>query len=127
MNALAEKENPTAAPAPARVENNFVAPDVNIVESKEGYVIEAEMPGVNKEGLSVHLEDNVLTLEGRRRSNGAHGQLLYGESRAANFRRVFELAPEIDVERVSAHIEQGVLTVQLPKAEKAKPRRIAVN
>ncbi len=127
MNALAEKEKGTAAPAATTVENDFVAPDVNIVDTKEGYVIEAEMPGVSKEGLNVHLEGNVLTLEGRRRANGAHGQLLYGEGRTANYRRVFELAPEIDVERVSAHIEQGVLTVQLPKAEKVKPRRIAVN
>ena len=129
MNALAEKENATAAPTrtATTVENDFVAPDVNIVETKEGYVIEAEMPGVNKEGLNVHLEGNVLTLEGQRRDSGSHGQLLYGESRAANFRRIFELAPEIDGEHVSAHIEQGVLTVRLPKAEKVKPRRIAVN
>lgn len=125
MNTVAERENSTVA-AP-ETERLWVAPEVNIVENKDGYVLEAEMPGVNKEGLNVHLEGNVLTIEGRRRVNDVPGQLIYRESRAADFRRVFEIDPEIDAERVSARIEQGVLTVALPKAEKVKPRRITVN
>jgi len=125
MNALAEKETPTVAPPQAQ--RAFVAPEVNIAETTDGYVLEAEMPGVNKDGLSLHVEGNVLTLEGRRRQNGAHGHLIYRESKPADFRRVFELDPVIDAERVSARIDQGVLTVQLPKAEKVKPRRIAVS
>lgn len=103
----------------------YVAPGVNIVETKDGYVLEAELPGVNKDGLEISLEDNVLTLVGRR-GPALGGTSLYRESRAADFRRVFELDPVIDTQKIDARIEQGILTLTLPKAEKVKPRKIAV-
>lgn len=126
MNAVAERETQAVRPQPVAAERALVAPLVNIVENKDGYVLQAEMPGVNKEGLSINLEANVLTLEGRRHPQNGAGKLLYRESRGADYRRVFELDPDIDAARISARIEQGVLTVQLPKAEKVKPRKIAV-
>jgi len=106
-------------------QRDFVAPEVNIVETKEGYVLEAEMPGVAKEGLDISLEDNVLTLVGRRGAALA-GTSLYRESQMADFRRVFELDPSIEAGKISARIEQGILTLTLPKAEKVKPRKITV-
>jgi HSP20 family protein len=126
MNAVAEKETQTVSPPPVTAEREFVVPQVNIVETKDGYVLEAEMPGVNKEGLGVNLEGNVLTLQGRPQWPVPQGNLVYRESRDAVFRRAFELGTEIDAARISARIEQGVLTVQLPKAEKVKPRKINV-
>jgi HSP20 family protein len=134
MNAVAEHETqtqaqaktPTAAPQPA-TPDRYVAPRVNIAGSKDGYVLEIEMPGVNKDGLTVDLTGNILTLVGRRQPRTISGNLVYRESPPAAYRRAYELAPDIDTARISAHIDQGVLTVQLPKAEKAKPRRIQVN
>jgi HSP20 family protein len=104
----------------------YVTPEVNIFETKDGYVIEAEMPGVVREGLEVTLEGNDLTIYGRRNRHVEEGQVLFRESRQADFRRVFELDPAIDTGRISARMEQGVLTLTLPKSERVKPRRIKV-
>jgi len=109
----------------AATKHEYVAPGVNIVETKDRYILEAEMPGVNKDGLDISLEENVLTLVGRRGS-ALDGTSLYRESRTADFRRVFELDPSIDVQKINARIDQGILTLTLPKAEKVKPRKIAV-
>jgi len=110
-----------------RAQHDYVAPHVNIFETKDGYVLEAEMPGVNKDGLEVTLEDNELTLVGRRGHDAGQGEPLFRERQLADFRRVFELDPAIDTAKVSARIEQGVLTLTLPKSERVKPRKITVN
>jgi HSP20 family protein len=120
MNAVAEKENRQNAERP------FVAPDVNIYETGEGYVLQAEMPGVTKDGLEVTLEGNTLSFVGRRDNGDLPGNALYRESRAANYRRVFELDPAIDTSKISAEVRQGLLTLTLPKAERVKPRKIEI-
>ena len=125
MNAVEQKEESPASPPPVDTARDFITPEVNIVETKEGYVLEAEMPGVTKDGLDISLEDNVLTLVGRR-TPGPVGTSLYRESQTADFRRVFELDPSIEGEKINARIEQGILTLTLPKAEKVKPRKITV-
>ncbi len=126
MNAVAQKkEERPLSPQPVDTEREYITPQVNIVETKEGYVLEAEMSGVTKEGLDISLEDNVLTLVGRRTPAPA-GAPLYRESQTADFRRVFELDPSIESGKINARIEQGILTLTLPKAEKVKPRKITV-
>ena len=104
----------------------FISPEVNICETKDGYVLEAEMPGVNKDGLEITLENNELTIIGRRSSETVSGEPLFRERSAAHFRRVFELDPAIDTGRINAKVNQGVLTLTLPKSEQVKPRKIAV-
>jgi HSP20 family protein len=100
---------------------------VNIFESKDGYVLEAELPGVTKEGLEILLEDSELTLVGRRYPETAdNAELVYRESSPYDFRRVFTLDPTIETSKIAAKIEDGVLVLNLPKAERVKPRRIAV-
>lgn len=124
-----QKENGTARPEAAKLQTQdrpFVSPKVNIVETKEAYVLEAEMPGVAKEGLDINLEDNVLTIIGRRAPEPSVAWL-YHESHQADYRRVFELDPSIDSGKLSAQVEQGILTLTLPKAERVKPRRIQVS
>jgi len=108
-------------------ERRFVSPRVNIFENKEGYLLEAEMPGVSKAGLVVLLEGNELTLVGRRQTDVPDAELVYRESSPWEFRRTFVLDPSIDTSKVNASIEQGVLTVHLPKTEMVKPRKIAVS
>jgi len=114
----------------AASENNrpaeFVAPEVNIFETNDGYVVEAEMPGVNKSGLEITVEGNELTVVGHRNSEPVIGQPLFRERRPVDYRRTFELDPAIDTAKVSARIDQGVVTVTLPKSEKVKPRKITV-
>jgi HSP20 family protein len=124
MNATLQKENQTTT---ENRPQEFVAPEVNILETKDGYVLEAEMPGVAKDGLEITLEDNELTIVGHRKAEGASGEALFQECRRADYRRVFELDPAIDSGKISAKIEQGVLTLTLPKSERVKPRKIAVD
>lgn len=104
----------------------FVAPEVNIYESKDGYVLEAEMPGVSKDGLEITLENHEITITGRRTTEVVTGETLIRERRGTDYRRLFELDPAIDTARIVARMNQGVLFLTLPKSEQVKPRRIAV-
>jgi HSP20 family protein len=126
MNEVLQNEERPVSPQPVNQDRPFVSPNVNIAETKEGYILEAEMPGVAKEGLEISLEDNVLTIVGRRQPDPA-ASLLHRESNPVDYRRVFELDPSIETGKISAQIEQGILTLTLPKAEKVKPRRITVS
>jgi HSP20 family protein len=104
----------------------FVTPVANILETADGYLLEAEMPGVAKDGLEVTVENGELVLLGRRADKNLPGTALYRESRPLDYRRVFDLDPSIDTTRITAKMEQGILTLTLPKAEEVKPRRITV-
>ena len=103
-----------------------LTPLANILETNDGYMVEAEMPGVNKDGLEVTVENGEIVIVGRRHTGGMPGNPLYRESRPVDYRRVFELDPSIDTTKITAKMEQGVLKLHLPKAEAVKPRRIAV-
>jgi HSP20 family protein len=117
---------PRPAP-PAKDGRGYVTPEVDIFETKDGYVLEAEMPGVSKEGLEVTLEGNEMTIVGHRSNEGTTGAPLFQERAAVDYRRVFELDPAIDTSKVTAKMEQGVLSLTLPKSEKVKPRRVTVD
>ena len=104
----------------------FLPPVSSLVEDGEGYTLQVEMPGVNKEGLEISIENNELTILGRRSLPTVEGTLVHRESRPNNFRRAFELDPSIDAGRITAKIEQGVVTLVLPKAEQVKPRKSTV-
>ena len=84
------------------------------------------MPGVGKDGLEITVEGNEMTITGRRAAESVSGDVLFRERSALDYRRVFELDPAIDTGKISARIDQGVLTLTLPKSEKVKPRRITV-
>ena len=105
---------------------SYLTPLANILETADGYVLEAEMPGVTKDGLEITVENGELVILGRRNAYESPGTQLYGESRHVDFRRAFEIDPSIDATRISAKMDQGVLTLTLPKAEAVKPRKIVV-
>jgi HSP20 family protein len=104
----------------------FIAPAATVLENTDGYTLEVEMPGVSKENLEMWVENNDLTILGRRSMPSVEGTLIHRESRSENFRRSFEIDPSIDAGKISAKIEQGVVTLTLPKADQVKPRKIAV-
>jgi HSP20 family protein len=124
MKSTLQKESPQSTER-AQPET-FVSPEVNIFETHEGYTLEAEMPGVNKEGLEITVAGNEITIVGRRAGEAGSGEVLFRERTTADFRRVFELDPAIDTSKINAKMNQGVLTLALPKSEEVKPRRIAV-
>jgi HSP20 family protein len=127
MNTAVNHETGSDTQEQTRAPHNYVTPEVNIRETRDDYVLQAELPGVNKDGLEITLEGNELTLVGRRQRGELKAPALYRESSAADYRRVFELDPAIDAARIDAKIEQGVLTLRLPKSERVKPRKITVN
>jgi HSP20 family protein len=105
----------------------FITPPSSVTEIADGYMLEIEMPGVKKDGLDISFENNELTITGRRSLPRVEGTLIHRESRPENFRRVFELDPSIDAEKISAKIDQGLVALTLPKAEHVKPRKITVS
>ena len=105
----------------------FITPSGSVVEAGDGYTLEVEMPGVNKDGLEISVENNELTIVGRRSRPGLEGKLIHRESRPENYRRTFELDPSIDADKIGAKIDQGVITLTLPKEEHVKPRKITVS
>ena len=110
-----------------RAEAQYLVPDVNIYETKDGYELEAEMPGVNKDGLEITLEGTEITIVGLRGNEVVNGEVLFRERSNAGYRRVFDLDPAIDTARISARMNQGVLLLSLPKSEAVKPRQIVVS
>jgi HSP20 family protein len=104
----------------------FVTPPANISATENEYLVEIDMPGVDKEGLEITVEGNELTIIGRRKSDLPEGEACYCESPQADYRRVFELGPDVDTSGINAEMKQGVLKLRLPKSEKAKPKRIEV-
>jgi HSP20 family protein len=125
MNTLTQTERrPGVGNGQQRI--SYVTPVANILETQEGYLLEIEMPGVAKDGIEVTVENGELVILGRRSDREAPGTPVYRESRPLDYRRVFDLDPSIDTAKITAKMEQGVLTLTLPKAEEVKPRRIEV-
>ena len=106
---------------------HFITPPASVREIGDGYTLEIEMPGVKKDGLDISFENNELTIVGRRSLPAVEGTLIHRESRPENFRRVFEIDPSIDADKISAKIDQGLVTLTLPKAEHVKPSKITVS
>jgi HSP20 family protein len=87
-----------------------------------------EMPGVEKDNVNVRVEEGVLFVEGRLDLSKYRGlQPLYTEYNIGNYARTFRLSNAIDQDRIGAELKDGVLSLTLPKAERAKPRTIQVS
>src|ERR1043166_5193719 len=110
MNTLV-RENRSSSSNGERAAEQFIAPAATVLENADGYTLEVEMPGVSKENLEMWIENNELTILGRRSMPSVEGTLLHRESRSENFRRAFELDPSIDAEKISAKIDQGVVSL----------------
>ena len=127
MNTLTKTEEKHTHDGSPQKGTTFFTPAANIYETKDGYVLEIEMPGVNKDGLEVSVETNELTLIGRRAESTLTAEPVYRESRDLTFKRAFDLDPSIDTTKISAKIENGLVTLTLPKAESVKPRKIQIS
>jgi HSP20 family molecular chaperone IbpA len=102
-------------------------PALDIHETAEGLVIEADLPGVPADKLEVRVEQNVLIIYGKVMwTVPESARLIYEEVRPGDFYRSFILSDEVDIERISADFNDGVLRLTLPKAAKARPRKIEV-
>jgi HSP20 family protein len=118
-----ELEKKQEATVPART---FV-PTADIFETEAALTVVLEMPGVDKGNVDISVEDGVLTVQGRLDFSKYEGmQPVYTEYNIGHYRRSFSLSNKINQDKIGAEMKDGVLTVVMPKAEKAKPRRISV-
>jgi HSP20 family molecular chaperone IbpA len=102
-------------------------PPVDVIEDGTGITLYADLPGVAKEKLGLHVESDTLTIEGEVTFATPEGmEASYAEVGVPRFRRVFTLSKELDTGKVSAELRHGVLTLRIPKAEHAQPRRIDI-
>ena len=102
-------------------------PPVDIFDTGEGVKLMLEMPGVGRDDVQIDLERRVLTIRGRGRSTSPEGyRRVYAEYGEGDYERVFTLSEDIDEAAIRAEMSNGVLTLTLPRAEAAKPKRIEV-
>lgn len=108
-----------------RSNERFIRPAVNIIETEEGLFVTADLPGATKEGIDVNVEKGVLTISAPAKSN-APGNVVYREFELGSYFRQFTIPDVLDQEKAKADFANGILTLRIPKAEIAKPRRIEV-
>jgi len=108
-----------------RTVGRILTPAVDIFESEDSLTLMADMPGIDKDGLEINLEKGVLTITGEMKME-SRGKAIAREFIPANYYRQFKLSEHIDAEKTSAELHNGVLTLQIPKAESAKPKKIKI-
>jgi HSP20 family molecular chaperone IbpA len=109
------------------IPGRYFVPYADIYETDDALAVVLEMPGVEKEDLDVGLENDVLRVDGRIDfSKYKDMEPVYSEYNVGHYARSFALSDAVDQEKISANLEDGVLTLTLPKAKRAQPRKIAI-
>lgn len=103
------------------------APACNVYEDEQGFCVQLAVPGMDAKGIEIVTEDGVLTARGERKPDASEGRTyLVREMGWSSFSRSFTIPSNVDPEKASASYKDGVLSIQLPKREEAKPRRITI-
>ncbi len=102
-------------------------PPIDIYETADGLVLYADLPGVNADGLDLQIQDNRLALFGRVKTVVDDSATLHEEYKVGDFLRSFILSDDVDHERITARLNNGVLRVELPRVSRGEPRRIEVS
>jgi HSP20 family molecular chaperone IbpA len=109
------------------VPGRYYVPHADIYETDDALCVVMEMPGVEKKDLNVALENSVLRVDGQINFSKYEGmEPVYTEYNIGHYARSFTLSNKVDQEQISAQLDDGVLTLTLPKAKEAQPRRISV-
>ena len=124
---VAKRESTEVQAAKAREESLALAPAVDIYENAQGITVQADMPGVSKDGLSIHADRNSLVIEGNAVIDvPAAMEAIHADVQATRYRRSFALSGELDAERIEATLKDGVLTLRIPKRAEFRPRKVEV-
>jgi len=105
----------------------YFTPPVDIFETEEAITLMADVPGASQEGLDIDLREGILTITADVPEPEKKGDVVYKEYDVGGFTRRFQIGKEIDQEKITAELDSGVLTLNLPKAESLKPRKIPVS
>ena len=119
------EKQPSETGGPEHTYQSTFIPRFDIWEGDEELLVYGDLPGVTAEDLDIRFENRELTIHGAVKPRH-QGEMLYGEYEVGDFHRTFTVGETIDAEKISAELHNGVLTLRLPKSEKIKPRRIAV-
>ena len=123
-----DKSLPNTATKSDETREATLMPPVDVVEDSAGITLYADLPGVSREALHVRVEDDTLFIEGDLALKIPEGmESSHAEVGLSRYRRVFTLSKELDADKVSAELKQGVLKLRIPKAEHAQPKRIQVS
>lgn len=123
---VSKKKEVQQAGEPTKTERQFL-PAVDIFETDDAVTVLAEMPGVDKGGVDINLEDDVLTLKGKREGDAGKDEVvLLKEYESGSYLRRFTVSEAIDRDKIEATMQDGMLTLKLPKVAPAKPRKIEV-
>jgi HSP20 family molecular chaperone IbpA len=124
---IAKRESTDVQAAKAREESLALAPAVDVYENAQGITVQADMPGVSKDGLSIHADRNNLVIEGNAVIDMPDGmEAIYADVQVTRYRRSFALSGELDAERIEASLKDGVLTLRIPKRAEFRPRKVEV-
>ncbi len=104
----------------------FVTPLTDIYEEENGLHVVVDLPGVEKSGLKLSVENDILTIEGHVNASNSDTNYLIREFEPTNYFRQFELSESVNREKINAELKNGVLSIFLPRAEALKPRTIDV-
>lgn len=126
-NGLTEKFDERTLPAreETRADERYIKPAVNIVETEEGLILTADIPGASRDTLDINVEKGILTISAPVTWNAA-GNECYKEFELATYYRQFSIPEILDNEKAVADLSNGVLKLRVPKAEAAKPRKIEI-
>lgn len=128
MNAVIENQKGADTRRSEETRTRALRPRVTIREARDSFQVEAEMPGVTKDTLHVELDKDTLKLVGRKPARTFEGRVLHQETApAGEYHRQFVLGREVDRNRITAKVVNGLVTVTLPKVEEVKPRLIEIN
>ena len=121
---MATTTSQTETRAAAERETVTLAPPIDIYETDTAFLLFADMPGVAPEGLEVMVERNTLRIRGR--AEEMTGEPEYQEFELGEYRSIFAITDDLDTERISAVLRDGVLRVEIPKSERLRPKKIPV-
>jgi len=118
---------PAPQPQPRDRDQPAMTPRVDVLEDGTGITLIADLPGVSREALDIHVEGDSLTIEGQVSPATPEAmEATYAEVRVPRYRRMFTLSRELDGSRIEAQLKDGVLRLRIPKQEHAQPRRVQV-
>ena len=110
-----------------QAQQRYVVPPVDVFENEASITLLADLPGVQREQLHIRVDGDTLVLEATAQTGGPENmELVYGEAQCPAYRRQFTLSRELDTGRIEAQLRDGVLRLNIPKSEAARPRRIEV-
>jgi len=115
--------------ATGRIPMGTQFPVLDVIEQENDFIVTADLPGIKKEEVKITFENNVLTISGSRKSQEVpeNARLLLNELRSGDFSRSIKFKQDVDTTKVSAEMNNGILTITLPKAESVKAKEIHIS